>query len=107
MVTVYCPEELALLEGLGNPHSYCPRVRAATSSVLLHTVMNHLTSLLEKDGTLGTKSHLRAVPTIERLFKGLIKSHIHVRFIQERRDALPGLLGSFGTEWTRLQRRRV
>ncbi|XP_023812203.2 DNA polymerase theta isoform X3 [Oryzias latipes] len=52
MVTVYCPEELALLEGLGNPHSYCPRVRAATSSVLLHTVMNHLTGLLEKDGTL-------------------------------------------------------
>ncbi|XP_047434513.1 DNA polymerase theta [Mugil cephalus] len=52
MVTVYCPEELPLLDGLGNAHSYCPRVRAATKSVLIHAVMNHLTGLLEKDGTL-------------------------------------------------------
>lgn len=53
MVTVYCPEELPLLDGLGNAHSYCPRVRAATQSVLIHAVINHLTGLLEKDGTLG------------------------------------------------------
>ncbi|XP_008276657.1 DNA polymerase theta [Stegastes partitus] len=52
MVTVYCPEELALLDGLGNAQSYCPRVRAATKSVLIHAVMNHLTALLEGDGTL-------------------------------------------------------
>jgi len=55
MVTVYCPEELALLDGLGNAHSHCPRVRAATKSVLIHAVMNHLTGLLEKDDTLGIK----------------------------------------------------
>ncbi|KAM7008657.1 DNA polymerase theta [Tautogolabrus adspersus] len=52
MVTVYCPEELPLLDGLGNPHSHCPRVRAATKSVLVLAVMNHLTGLLEKDGML-------------------------------------------------------
>ncbi|XP_074486262.1 DNA polymerase theta isoform X1 [Sebastes fasciatus] len=52
MVTVYCPEELPLLDGLGNAHAHCPRVRAATKSVLLHSVMNHLTGLLEKDGML-------------------------------------------------------
>ncbi|XP_017263452.1 DNA polymerase theta [Kryptolebias marmoratus] len=52
MVTVYCPEELPLLDGLGNAHLHCPRVRAATESVLAHTVMNHLTGLLEEDGTL-------------------------------------------------------
>ncbi|XP_041642292.1 DNA polymerase theta isoform X2 [Cheilinus undulatus] len=52
MVTVYCPEELLLLDGLGNPHSHCPRVRAATKSVLVLAVMNHLTGLLEKDGML-------------------------------------------------------
>ncbi|XP_044047593.1 DNA polymerase theta isoform X3 [Siniperca chuatsi] len=52
MVTVYCPEELPLLDGLGNAHAHCPRVRAATKSVLVHTVMNHLTGLLEKDGML-------------------------------------------------------
>ncbi|CAL9700274.1 unnamed protein product [Knipowitschia caucasica] len=52
MVTVYCPEELPLLEGLGSAHTYCPRVKAATESVLLHAVMNHLTGLLEKDGML-------------------------------------------------------
>uniref|UniRef100_A0A3Q1EPI6 DNA polymerase theta n=1 Tax=Acanthochromis polyacanthus TaxID=80966 RepID=A0A3Q1EPI6_9TELE len=50
MVTVYCPEELSLLEGLGNVHSYCPRVRAASTSVLIYAVMNHLTAMLEKDG---------------------------------------------------------
>uniref|UniRef100_A0A3Q2Z9D7 DNA polymerase theta n=1 Tax=Kryptolebias marmoratus TaxID=37003 RepID=A0A3Q2Z9D7_KRYMA len=49
MVTVYCPEELPLLDGLGNAHLHCPRVRAATESVLAHTVMNHLTGLLEED----------------------------------------------------------
>ncbi|XP_037530280.1 DNA polymerase theta [Nematolebias whitei] len=53
MVTVYCPEELPLLDGLGNTLSHCPRIRAATKSVLIHTVMNQLTGLLEKDGTLG------------------------------------------------------
>ncbi|XP_065814972.1 DNA polymerase theta isoform X1 [Labrus bergylta] len=52
MVTVYCPEELPLLDGLGNPHSHCPRLRAATKSVLVLAVMNHLTGLLEKDGML-------------------------------------------------------
>nr|XP_046269231.1 DNA polymerase theta [Scatophagus argus] len=52
MVTVYCPEELPLLDGLGNAHKHCPRVRAATTSVLVHAVMNHLTGLLEKDGML-------------------------------------------------------
>ncbi|KAM6940638.1 DNA polymerase theta [Xenentodon cancila] len=52
MVTVYCPEELPLLDGLGNAHSYCPRVRAATRSVLIHAVMNPLTSLLDTDGLL-------------------------------------------------------
>lgn len=56
MVTVYCPEELPLLDGLGNAHAHCPRVRAATKSVLVHAVMNHLTGLLEKDGMLGMKS---------------------------------------------------
>lgn len=56
MVTVYCPEELPLLDGLGSGHSHCPRVRAATQSVLIHAVMNHLTELLEKDSTLGIKS---------------------------------------------------
>ncbi|KAI4832773.1 hypothetical protein KUCAC02_015722 [Chaenocephalus aceratus] len=49
MVAVYCPEELPLLGGLGNPHAHDPRVRAATKSVLVHAVMNHLTGLLEKD----------------------------------------------------------
>ncbi|XP_076027231.1 DNA polymerase theta [Genypterus blacodes] len=52
MVTVHCPEELHLLDGLGNAHAYCPRVRAATESVLVHAVMTRLTSLLEKDGML-------------------------------------------------------
>ncbi|XP_072319917.1 DNA polymerase theta [Eucyclogobius newberryi] len=52
MVTVYSPEELPLLEGLGSAHTYCPRVRASTECVLLHAVMNHLTGLLEKDGML-------------------------------------------------------
>nr|XP_020479864.1 DNA polymerase theta-like isoform X1 [Monopterus albus] len=50
MVTVYCPEELPLVDGL--LHAHCPRVRAATKSVLIHAVMNHLTGLLEKDGML-------------------------------------------------------
>ncbi|KAE8300121.1 DNA polymerase theta [Larimichthys crocea] len=52
MVTVYCPEELPLLVGFGNPHAHCPRVRAASKSVLVHAVMNHLAGLLEKDGML-------------------------------------------------------
>ncbi|XP_035992816.1 DNA polymerase theta [Fundulus heteroclitus] len=52
MVTVYCPEELPLLDGLGNAHSHCPRVRAATESVLVHAVMQHLSGLLERDGAL-------------------------------------------------------
>lgn len=53
MVTVYRPDELPLLDGLGNGHAHCPRVRAATKSVLALAVMNHLTGLLEKDGMLG------------------------------------------------------
>uniref|UniRef100_G3PUF7 DNA polymerase theta n=1 Tax=Gasterosteus aculeatus TaxID=69293 RepID=G3PUF7_GASAC len=53
MVTVYCPAELPLLDGLGNAHAHCPRVRAATESVLALSVMNHLAGLLEKDGMLG------------------------------------------------------
>ncbi|XP_077381163.1 DNA polymerase theta isoform X2 [Festucalex cinctus] len=52
MITVYCPEELPLLDGLGNAHAHCPRVRAATTSVLVYTVMNHLNTLLDKDGML-------------------------------------------------------
>uniref|UniRef100_A0A7N5ZTI1 DNA-directed DNA polymerase n=1 Tax=Anabas testudineus TaxID=64144 RepID=A0A7N5ZTI1_ANATE len=52
MVTVYCPEELHLLDGLGNGNAYCPRVRAATKSVLILAVMNHLSGVLEKDGML-------------------------------------------------------
>ncbi|KAK2816995.1 hypothetical protein Q5P01_025186 [Channa striata] len=52
MVTVYCPEQLPLLDGLGNAQAHCPRVRAATESVLVFAVMNHLTGLLEKDGML-------------------------------------------------------
>uniref|UniRef100_A0A667YDA4 DNA polymerase theta n=1 Tax=Myripristis murdjan TaxID=586833 RepID=A0A667YDA4_9TELE len=52
MVTVYCPEELALLDGLGNAHAHCPRVRSATESVLVYAAMNHLNVLLEKDGML-------------------------------------------------------
>eukprot|EP00064_Thunnus_orientalis_P007166 superscaffoldBa00000781_g7185 len=54
MVTVFCPEELPLLDGLGNAHVHCPRVRAATKSVLIYAVMNHLTGLLEKDGMLDS-----------------------------------------------------
>lgn len=53
MVTVYCPEELPLLDGLGNAHAHCPRVRAATESVLVLSVMRRLAGLLEKDGMLG------------------------------------------------------
>ncbi|XP_037326928.2 DNA polymerase theta [Pungitius pungitius] len=54
MVTVHCPEELPLLDGLGNAHAHCPRVRAATESVLVLSVMDHLAGLLDKDGMLGT-----------------------------------------------------
>lgn len=65
MVTVYCPEELPLLDGLGSAHTYCPRVRAATKSVLVHAVMNHLAGLLEKDNTLGiTIKHSRHLCSI-------------------------------------------
>ena len=56
MVTFYCPAELALLEGLGEGRyasTYCPRVKAATESVLIHATMTHLTGLLEEDGMLG------------------------------------------------------
>ncbi|XP_060940746.1 DNA polymerase theta [Limanda limanda] len=52
MVTVFCPEELPLLDGLGNAHAHCPRVRAATKSVLVHAVMKHVRGLLEQDGML-------------------------------------------------------
>lgn len=56
MVTAYCPEETPLLGGLGTAQGHCPRVRAATSSVLLHTVMERLSGLLEADGMLSTES---------------------------------------------------
>lgn len=55
MVTVYCPEELHLLDGLGNGHAHCSRVRAATKSVLALAVMDHLADLLDKDGMTGTE----------------------------------------------------
>nr|XP_057917242.1 DNA polymerase theta [Doryrhamphus excisus] len=54
MVTVYCPEALPLLDGLGNAHTYCPRVRAATTSVLVYAVTDQLGILLEKDGMLDS-----------------------------------------------------
>ncbi|XP_077462044.1 DNA polymerase theta [Stigmatopora argus] len=54
MITVYCPEDIPLLDGLGNLHAHCPRVKAATTSVLVFTVMNHLTTLLDKDGMLDS-----------------------------------------------------
>ncbi|XP_029000696.1 DNA polymerase theta [Betta splendens] len=50
MVTVYCPDELPLLDGLGNALAHCPRVRAATESVLALAVTDRLIELLEKDG---------------------------------------------------------
>uniref|UniRef100_A0AAZ3SXP4 DNA polymerase theta n=1 Tax=Oncorhynchus tshawytscha TaxID=74940 RepID=A0AAZ3SXP4_ONCTS len=46
MVTCYCPSELLLLDG----HTHSPRLRAAIDSVLIHSTMGHLTTLLEKDG---------------------------------------------------------
>ncbi|XP_064872015.1 DNA polymerase theta-like [Oncorhynchus nerka] len=46
MVTCYCPSELPLLDG----HTHSPRLRAAIDSVLIHSTMGHLTTLLEKDG---------------------------------------------------------
>ncbi|XP_057700008.1 DNA polymerase theta [Corythoichthys intestinalis] len=52
MITVYCPEDLPLLDGLGNAHVHCPRLRATTTSVLVYAVMSHLTKLLDKDGML-------------------------------------------------------
>ncbi|XP_053273755.1 DNA polymerase theta [Pleuronectes platessa] len=52
MVMAFCPEELPLLDGLGNAHAHCPRVRAATKSVLVHAVMKHVSGLLEQDGML-------------------------------------------------------
>ncbi|TWW59377.1 DNA polymerase theta [Takifugu flavidus] len=58
MVTVYCPEELTLLGGLGNSHTHCPRIRASITSVLTYAVMSHLTGLLQKDGVL---EHFRSV----------------------------------------------
>ena len=65
MVTFYCPAELALLEGLGegrHAHAYCPRVKAATESVLIHAAMAHLTGLLETDGMLGQSIPAPAPP---------------------------------------------
>ncbi|XP_070990897.1 DNA polymerase theta [Oncorhynchus clarkii lewisi] len=46
MVTCYCPSELPLLDG----RTHSPRLRAAIDSVLIHSTMGHLTTLLEKDG---------------------------------------------------------
>ncbi|XP_061535067.1 DNA polymerase theta isoform X1 [Phycodurus eques] len=54
MITAYCPEDLPLLDGLGNAHAHCPRVRAATTSVLVRAVMNHLTTRLDEDGMLDS-----------------------------------------------------
>lgn len=87
MVTVYCPEELPLLDGLGNAHMHCPRVRAATKSVLVHAVMSHLTGLLEKDAMLGktesTVSHLCGIAAGRTV---IITGHHYasIRFFQER-----------------------
>lgn len=111
MVTVFCPRELPLLDGLGNAHTYCPRVRAATTSVLVHTVMNHVTGLLEKDGLLGTKSEQLLSFTVLkspfcRNLSGLMLS-LCVRRVQEHRDAFTGLFGSVGIEWIGLQCGRV
>lgn len=76
MVTVYCPEELQLLDGLGNAHSHCPRVRAATTSVLIHAVMNHLTGMLEKEGTLGIETH---TPCVQKYaFRHLFNNIVHI-----------------------------
>uniref|UniRef100_A0A8K9V0B5 DNA polymerase theta n=1 Tax=Oncorhynchus mykiss TaxID=8022 RepID=A0A8K9V0B5_ONCMY len=46
MVTCYCPSELPLLDG----RTHSPRLRAAIDSVLIHSTMGHLTTLMEKDG---------------------------------------------------------
>ncbi|XP_062341223.1 DNA polymerase theta-like isoform X2 [Osmerus eperlanus] len=55
VVTCFCPQELDLLEGLGegrHAHTHSPRLRAATESVLVHAAMDQLNTLLEKDGLL-------------------------------------------------------
>uniref|UniRef100_UPI001EAECB0C DNA polymerase theta-like n=1 Tax=Oncorhynchus gorbuscha TaxID=8017 RepID=UPI001EAECB0C len=54
MVTCYCPSELPLLDG----HTHSPRLRAAIDSVLIHSTMGHLTTLLEKDGLIGVQGSL-------------------------------------------------
>ncbi|CDQ94440.1 unnamed protein product [Oncorhynchus mykiss] len=53
MVTCYCPSELPLLDG----RTHSPRLRAAIDSVLIHSTMGHLTTLMEKDGLIG-KEHI-------------------------------------------------
>lgn len=86
MVTVYCPEELPLLDGLGNAHAHCPRVRAATKCVLVHAVMNHLTGLLEEDGMLGIKRK-HSKQTFIQYFHMMTFNYwvcMDVRLIQER-----------------------
>ncbi|XP_034043388.1 DNA polymerase theta isoform X2 [Thalassophryne amazonica] len=52
MVTVYCPEELPLLDGFGCAGAQCSRVRAATESVIVYAAMERLTDLLQTDGML-------------------------------------------------------
>lgn len=83
-MTVYCPEELPLLGGLGNAHAHCPRVRAATKSVLVHAVMNHLTGLLEEDSTLGINRHSYNISTIvDSGFTVVMFLYVHNRPFQE------------------------
>lgn len=56
VLTCFCPQELDLLEGLGDgrhAHTHSPRLRAATESVLVHAAMEQLNTLLDKDGLLG------------------------------------------------------
>lgn len=87
MVTVYCPDELPLLDGLGNVHAHCPRIRAATKSVLILAVMNHLTGLLEKDGMLGIKKKKKVIYSqccnINAFTVIVMLSYACVRHVQE------------------------
>lgn len=77
MVTAFCPQELPLLDGLGSLHTHCPRVRAATTSVLVHAVMSHVTGLLEEDGALSTDTQQTE---LTREYSPLSALTLHVSF---------------------------
>lgn len=106
MVTAFCPEELPLLDGLGSAHTHCPRVRAATTSVLVHAVMSHVTGLLEEDGALSTDTR----PKLQNSPEALTSVNTDVacftlfRIFPQRGDAVPGVSGSAGVERRGLQR---